>query len=265
MVKKALRYTFGFVILALILASIALSRKMLFCVSVVFIIFTIKEYREMFESQNIHIHKFLPEIISIILSYIVIKDMPFYVTPVCVAGIMLSFLITIIKNKKPYIKTTFSTIMAFTCTYCALYIVKLFYFYTDDKFYLIIVYFIAVMLGDYSASKIGPHFKNKLLAPEISPNKTVMGAVSNLVFSCLSCLLLVHYHKINVLDTFLLGTTISVFSQIGDLSVSIIKRDLGIKHSGSLFCDYGGILDRVDSFLFSAPAMYYCLILVTLF
>ncbi len=261
---KLLRYILGFFILFAILTAIAISKEILFIISIFFIILALQEYRNMFKTNDISIHKFIPELIGIILAYIFIYNKHIYVTPVIVVGIFLSFFITIVKNKKPYIKTTFGTIMGFLFTFSALYIVKLFYFFPENKFNFILVYFSAVLLGDFSASKIGPLFKNKLLAPEISPNKTIAGSISNIFFSCLTCLLLIKLFNFNFFDSFFLGCTISVFSQIGDLSVSLIKRDLGIKHSGSLFLNYGGILDRVDAFIFSAPATYYCLIIISL-
>jgi phosphatidate cytidylyltransferase len=57
-------------------------------------------------------------------------------------------------------------------------------------------------------------------------------------------------------------SSISIFAQIGDLTISSLKRDLGVKHSGSLFLEYGGVLDRMDAFIFSAPALYYILYLI---
>lgn len=125
---------------------------------------------------------------------------------------------------------------------------------------MILTYFCAVLFGDFVASKIGPKFTKKL-APEISPNKTIGGAIANLVIACLVCLSLKIFIDFSILKCILLGTTISVFSQLGDLTISSFKRDLGVKHSGTMFLDYGGILDRMDAFIFSAPAAYYCLCL----
>lgn len=260
MLQKIFRYTLGFIILFLILFAIAISKLILFLVSIPFIICALNEYRKMFEEKEIYIHKFIPELIGVMLSFLYIYNYNDYVTPVTVLGIMLSFFLTIIKNKKPYIITTFASILGFMFIFCTLYIVKLFYFFPIHKFAFILIYFSAVLLGDFSASKIGPLFKNKLLSPEISPNKTIAGAISNVCFSCLVCSFLSFIFPISILKTIILGITISIFSQIGDLSISLIKRDLGVKHSGTAFLEYGGILDRVDAFIFSAPAAYYCMI-----
>lgn len=263
--QKIVRYTLGFLFLAVILCSISMSPKMLFAVSVIFIIFAIKEYREMFLAKNIYIHKYIPELISILCAYIFIKNIPEFITPCLLAGIFLSFAITVIKNKKPYTITTFGTVMGFVFPFCAMYIIKLFYFFDYNQVPFILIYFLSILLGDFSASQIGPHFKNQSLSSEISPNKTVAGTISNLVFTFLSSLLLIPILDFNVVDVLIFSLSVSISSQIGDLSISTIKRDLGLKHSGSFFLDYGGILDRADAFIFSAPAAYYSVILISFF
>lgn len=261
MKSKIIRYLSGFLILVLILAAIIVSKTALFIISVLFIIFTLKEYREMFKSKDIEIFKFIPELIGALLSYLFIFDYQSWVTPVLVFGIFLTCFCTIIKNKKPYILVSFSTIMSFVYIFCTLYIIKLFYVVPFSNIKLVMIYFAAVLLGDFTASKIGPYFKNKHLSPEISPNKTIMGSVSNLAVSCIVCCFL--YPMFKIWQCLLFGAVISIFSQIGDLTVSFIKRDLGLKHSSNLFFDYGGILDRVDAFIFSAPFAYYCLLFIT--
>ncbi len=263
MSSKILRYSLGFVILFILLAAIAVSPLALFLLSIIFIIFSLREYRNMFLAKNIYIHKYIPEIIGFICSYLFIQNFHNFVTPVLVLGVFTSFLATIIKNQKPYILTTFASIMGFMFIFCTLYIVKLFYFYENSSFIIILIYFGAVLAGDFSASKIGPLCKKIMLAPEISPNKTVLGAVSNWFFSCLISLFLVKFFQYTILEALLFGTAVSVSAQIGDLSISTLKRDLGIKHSSNLFFNYGGILDRLDAFIFSAPIAYYCLILFT--
>ena len=260
---KFIRYSLGFITLGLIISAIILSKIALFILSLVFIICTLTEYRLMFKLKNIEIYYFIPEIIGIILAYLYIYNKLEWVTPVLVAGIFMTFLYTIITNKKPYMLNSFSTIMGFIFIFCTLYIVKLFYVYPQDNMKIILTYILTVMVGDFAASKIGPKFKNKLLSPQISPNKTVAGSVSNLFFSCIVCCCLIPIFK--VWQCLLLGIIISIFSQIGDLTISLIKRDLGIKHSSNLFLDYGGILDRVDAFIFSAPAAYYCILFILLF
>lgn len=260
--SKYLRYIFGFLILGAILLSVVISKYALFAVSSLFIIFALKEYRLMFYSQNIYPHKYLPELISIICALVFITNTHQYITPVLTFGVFASFALTVIRNSKPYILTTFSSIAAFMLTFCALYMIKLFYLYSENNIEFILIYIAMVMSGDFCASLIGPHFKKYLLSPEISPNKTIAGAVANMIFSCLVSLFLIPVLKYNIWQCIFFAICVSFASQTGDLSVSTIKRNLKIKHSYDLFSEYGGILDRTDAFVFSAPAAYYAAIFI---
>ncbi len=268
--NKYLRYILGFLMLALILFAFLTSQLILFVVSVFFIIIATIEYRKMFKEKDIYVHKFLPEIIGIMLAFVFSfsTDISSHhlVTPILLFGIILSYIITVIRNKKPYIISSLAAIGAILFIFCGLYIIKLTYFYEHiSSFYLIAVYFTTVLIGDWSALIIGKLLKNtKSLAIEISPDKTIAGAFANLIFSCLTSLLLMIFLEFNVYQCLGFGIVTSIFAQFGDLTISSFKRDLGLKHSGTLFLEYGGILDRMDSFLFSAPAVYYYLFLPTM-
>lgn len=265
MTSKFFRYSIGFLLLMLILASFYFSKIALFFTSVFFIIIAMNEYRKMFKQKEINIITAIPEIIGIFISsiFIFINDIQehLFITPIILIGIITTFAITVIRNKKPYLLTSFATIVGFLLILCGLYIIKLTYYFEEKSaWYLVLIYFITVLSGDFIASQVGPKFKKKL-APEISPNKTIGGAVANLIMACIVCLSLKFLINFSIIKCLLLGTTISIFSQIGDLTISTLKRDLGLKHSGSFFLNYGGILDRMDAFIFSAPTAYYCLCL----
>lgn len=264
--SKFCRYSFGFLLLSLILSAFYFESSVLkMAISIFLIIVSIKEYREIFKEKEIYIHKFLPEIFGILFALIFCFPINQYahkiITPLFIAGIITSFAVTLLKNKKPYFITSLATIMSFLMVFCGLYVIKITYQFVIDKcWYIILAYFFAILLGDFVASKIGPKFTKKL-APEISPNKTIGGAIASLMTACLICSTLIFTVNFTVFESLFFGFVISIFAQIGDLAISSIKRDLGVKHSGTLFLEYGGILDRMDAFIFSAPAAYYCLCL----
>lgn len=267
--NKYLRYILGFLLLALILSAFYFSKLMLFLVSILFIIIASIEYRNMFKHKGIKLHPVLPEIIGILCSYIFIysssPDNQTLITPILVLGTVCSFILTVIKNQKPYLLTTLGTISTFLLIFCGLYITKFTYYYEKpDIFYFITIYFLAVLSGDWIASKIGPKFNKRKLCPKISPQKTVSGAISNLIITCIICLLLTKTLDFTLIQSILTGIIISVSAQFGDLAISTIKRDLDIKHSGGLFLEYGGILDRMDAFIFSAPCVYYYLFIINI-
>ena len=263
---KFIRYIIGFLLLFLILAAFYFSKIALLIVSSFFITIAMYEYRKMFKQKNIHIHPALPEIIGILIAIEIIfsKDTTQHslITPIMLIGIIFSFVLTVIRNKKPYILTSFVCISSFLMIFCGLYIVKLTYYFNDkNAWYLILVYFISVLGGDFVASIVGKNFTKKL-ASEVSPNKTIGGAFANLIISCMTCLSLKYFLDFPTFNCIGLGLIISVSSQFGDLTISTFKRDIGIKHSGDLFLDYGGILDRMDAFIFSAPIAYYYLFFI---
>ncbi len=99
--------------------------------------------------------------------------------------------------------------------------------------------------------------KNKLY-PEVSPNKTIEGAIGGIVGSTILSLIFFNYLSINkYFYIIIFSISASVFSMAGDLAASKIKREFKIKDFGYLLPGHGGIMDRFDSVLFVAPAVYY--------
>lgn len=128
--------------------------------------------------------------------------------------------------------------------------------------YLIWLIFIGAFLADTGAYFVGIFFGRHKLCPEISPKKTIEGAfggvLGGVVFYIVYGLILKYAFNFSVrfASLALMGVIISVISEIGDLSASIIKRHYGIKDYGTLFPGHGGILDRCDSVIMVAPAVY---------
>ena len=131
--------------------------------------------------------------------------------------------------------------------------------WADGGEYLYLVCFIGAWITDIFAYFCGMLFgkggKHKLI-PDVSPKKTVEGSIGGIVFCILSLTLFGFVVEIlnpaleaNLLIFALAGLFVSVVAQVGDLSMSVIKRTYGIKDYGKLFPGHGGILDRFDSVL----------------
>ncbi len=114
-----------------------------------------------------------------------------------------------------------------------------------------------VFAGDIGAYLFGVNFGKNKIAPLLSPNKSVQGAVGGLLFSTLTAaifqILLPNTPMIALLMCGLFG---GVLGQIGDFFESLIKRVSGVKDSGSIMPGHGGILDRLDGVLLAAPLFY---------
>jgi phosphatidate cytidylyltransferase len=114
-------------------------------------------------------------------------------------------------------------------------------------------------LTDTAAYLFGRSFGRIKLTPRLSPGKTREGAIAGLVAGSITGIVVVAGLglTIPVYVGALLGLILSVVTQIGDLSESLIKRSLGIKDMGNFIPGHGGILDRIDALLFTLPLGYY--------
>ena len=114
----------------------------------------------------------------------------------------------------------------------------------------IFAYFTGMLLGSHK------------LCPSISPKKTVEGAVGGVTGSVILCALFGYFFLPAGLSTcIVIGVAGGIVAQLGDLTASVIKRKIGIKDWGTLIPGHGGLLDRIDSILFTAPLVFYILTL----
>jgi phosphatidate cytidylyltransferase len=121
------------------------------------------------------------------------------------------------------------------------------------------------VLYDVCAYAIGSLWGNRPLAPTISPKKSWEGAVGATFVLLLVALAIVpSIEPFTAARAVGLALVIAVAAPVGDLVESALKRDLGLKDMGSLLPGHGGVLDRVDSILFAAPAAWYFMRLVIL-
>ncbi len=132
--------------------------------------------------------------------------------------------------------------------------------------YGVILMLIAVVgpwISDSGAFFSGRFFGRRLLFPTLSPNKTVEGAVGGLLLTTLVVGWVTYeFLGFPLLKAATIGAGVSIFSQSGDLFESALKRILDVKDLGDILPGHGGILDRIDSLLFTAPAVYYISLLV---
>jgi len=138
----------------------------------------------------------------------------------------------------------------------------------EGAFYTYLLLF-SVWLHDTLAYFIGTKWGVRKFAPLISPNKSVEGSMAGILgltaimFS--TSILFPTFLPLAPLQALFLGLGIAVFAQLGDLLESALKRQIEVKDSGALIPGHGGILDRFDSLLFTAPFVYYFFLLVSTF
>lgn len=120
----------------------------------------------------------------------------------------------------------------------------------------------AVVLNDVLAYTFGRLWGKTQLTPKISPKKTVEGAVGGVLGSLLA--VIVFHYAVPALSwpaAIGAGLVVGAAAPLGDLVISVMKRDMSVKDSGNLIPGHGGLLDRCDSLIFAAPAFYYYLLL----
>jgi len=137
-------------------------------------------------------------------------------------------------------------------------------------FFYMVFCLVAVVGSDVGAYFVGRRYGRRKLAPLISPNKTVEGALGGVLFGGVLALAtkLVFTAAIPgdlAADlswgaALVFGMTLAAFGVLGDLIESVLKRDAAIKDAGNLLPGVGGVLDRVDSALLGIPVMYYLLL-----
>ena len=129
----------------------------------------------------------------------------------------------------------------------------------------VLVILIGCWITDSCAYFSGYFFGKHKLAPQISPKKTIEGSVGG-VLGVIVIMIAYTYVagnimniSVNLVSAAIVGLTGGILSQFGDLCASIIKREHGIKDYGNIMPGHGGVMDRFDSLLFVAPAVFYIL------
>lgn len=134
--------------------------------------------------------------------------------------------------------------------------------------YLVWMIFISSWISDTCAYLVGVLMGKHKLVPQLSPKKTIEGSIGGILGSAIvgalfGILLLdkkLGGHQFGVM-LFVIGAIGSVISQVGDLAASAIKRNHDIKDYGKLIPGHGGIMDRFDSVIFTAPMIYFLIII----
>lgn len=135
---------------------------------------------------------------------------------------------------------------------------------------LVLIPLVAAFCSDSAALFAGMAFGKHKLAPKVSPKKTVEGAIGGLLGGMLGMVIfrIIFYlctvQPLHIGWCVLLGLLGAAMGQLGDLSFSVVKRQQGIKDYGRLLPGHGGVLDRFDSVIFTAPIVWLIVSHVTL-
>ena len=232
-----------------------------------------KEYTQILKNKG-----FLPSYKIIIISSFIFAFLAYFnrldlISIAFTLSTFMAFMWVLFRGKQPYIANVATTILGFVyCGWFPLHLLLLRDIGCCEPIYngwvktnpsmegaaYAVLLLLAVILTDSFCYYAGIQFGKHKLAEVISPNKTIEGSIGGSLTCILFCLTfgilvfgLPWYHSLA------LGIIISMFSQIGDLCESMIKRDAGVKDSSDIIPGHGGFLDRTDSYILTIPAVYY--------
>ena len=245
----------------ILLGNIINTGSWVFYVGISFLnICAIYELHKALKKKDIHITVFLSSAFAVVLLYFVNFSYKFNFILVylfIILMLMLEFLYSIINNNRNHLIDAVFSVFSFIYTsllfMCIVLVRNL-----PNGINLTWWVFVITWACDTGAFFTGIFLGKKPLAPNISPKKTVEGSLGGVLSSVVVSVIFAVYllPEIKTIQAIILGILIGFVSQVGDLSASLIKRYCKIKDFSNIIPGHGGILDRLDSALFSFPVAY---------
>ncbi len=260
------RVTSGLAIGALVAAGIVLGGWLWFALTLLFFWFGHKELLGLMAAKQIYPSKFTVILFCLLFYIFAYFGWERHLDVVATMGVIFTFAWLLLRKNMASISDIGGTIMTFFYIgfLPAHFILLRQLGATDDMPFWVqpglrylFLLIITVSASDIFAYYGGKRFGKNLLSPQISPKKTVEGSLTGTIAAILCAGLVAWVFRIPVLHGLALGGIISVVAQVGDLSESLLKRDAGMKDSGTLIPGHGGMLDRTDSYIFSGAVAYY--------
>ena len=221
------------------------------------------EFFNLVEKKHIFVYKYFGVIIGMCVPLIIYFQMggegyfalePFFIVIACLFIFVLQF---IRRDSSQALASIAITLFGL------LYIAWFFSFLIKIKFLhngtLLVAFLILVTkMGDVGAYFIGSAIGKHNLIPRISPHKTIEGTIGGLVFSVMSAVASKSYlPNFSYAHLIALGVLLGILAQVGDLAESLLKRDCAVKDAGRILPGLGGMLDIIDSLLFTTPIFYF--------
>ena len=183
---------------------------------------------------------------------------PRHLMPAVIGGVLVLLLSALGRRQATAEILPASAASAFALLYIGVPFAFLLDLFAGHGYRIVLCLFLLVWVGDSAAYFVGRALGRHKLAPVLSPGKTVEGTAASLAATvAVGYWLLPAWFGLNAAHAFLLPVIVNVAAQLGDLAESALKRSAGVKDSSTLLPGHGGVLDRVDSLLFAAPALWY--------
>ena len=259
--KNATRMLTGFIMGTVVLSCIMAGGLWLLALLIFMLIVGSREYVKILNHKGFYPSLkviYLTEAILTTVVYFKRFDLVAITLTICA---MASFMLVLFRGRQPYIANVATTLLGMV--YCGWFPLHLLFLRDlscdkyDSGLGFVVLMFTAILLTDIGCYYVGSKFGKHKLAPVISPNKTIEGSIGGMFFAILGAVGIGLYLDVQWYIALFAGIMCTVFAQIGDLCESLIKRDAGVKDSGTSLPGHGGFLDRTDSFILTIPMMYY--------
>jgi len=272
---KKMNNLFSRVLVALVgiplIIALCLIGKIPFLIFVLFIgLISFFEFSGMLKNKNSYANRIIGSITVLLIIFNEYNKFIDY--HVFIILVILALLLTeLFRNKSSAINNLGSTMLGiFYIGFFAASILNIREFYSGSAFtyaqggYLILSILVSIWFCDSAAYFIGSAYGLHKLMPRVSPKKSWEGAVAGFIFAIVGLVVakLLVLDFLTMFQAIVIGIIVGVFGQIGDLIESLIKRDANVKDSSTIIPGHGGIFDRFDSLLFTAPIVYLYLRLI---
>lgn len=233
---------------------------------ILFIGMGLYEFFTMLEKKSINIYKYVGVAIGIIIPASIIfrfETTKGWELLFIISVLLFLFMMQFKRRQHSGVTVGISTTIfgILYISWCLSFLIKI--RYLDNGIGLFVALMLITKLGDIGAYLLGSRFGKTPLIPHISPKKSVEGAAAGLAFSVMGAFISKPLLGFSYIHLAALGICLGVLGQLGDLSESLIKRDCEVKDSGNILPGMGGILDEIDSLLFTAPAFYFYIIIIS--
>jgi phosphatidate cytidylyltransferase len=253
--------TISALILLIISLSLVFTGGWVYAVGIALILSgAILEFIDLFTKDEYHPNPYLPVMGTICIIFFTYLDNPVFISFVYALTILTIFLLTILNYKRNEKTAAFDLLIEMAAllfiTYLGSYLIKI--RFLPNGLFWIMISIIPAAIGDAGAYFAGSLFGKHKLALYLSPNKTVEGYIGG-VFSAiltgyaLGLIANSYVPNITVTASTLIGCITGTLSPFGDLSKSIFKRQFNRKNTGNIIPGHGGILDRIDTWLWAGP------------
>lgn len=259
--KHAKRMLTGLIFGTIVMLSIIIGDIALLCLLAVILAYASKEYVKILNHKGFYPSLSVIYFTEAILAAVVYFERFDLVACTLTICAMCSFAWVLFVGRQPYIANVATTMLGMV--YCGWFPLHLMFLRNlsgngyDSGLGFVVLMIMSVIATDVGCYYVGTRFGKNKLAPTVSPNKTIEGAIGGALFSVVMAVVIGMYLGLSFIMAVLAGIICTIFAQIGDLCESLLKRDAGVKDSGDTLPGHGGFLDRTDSYAFTIPIMYY--------